>query len=80
MTPDNSERFLTTPDDFEYERLQPTLDNSERLQATPDDSERLRIMVAGLNFRSWFQNDRSRLRIFANFTHHYNKELYYNEY
>ena len=78
LTTNDSSQFMTTSNDSGQLRTIP--DDSKRLRPIPNDSERLWIMVAGLNFRSWFQNYRSRHQIFANFTHHYYKELYYKEY
>ena len=64
-TLDDSEQLQTTPDDSR--RLQTTPDDSGRLRTTPDNARRtcLPKSVPKLS-----ESDRSRLRIFANFSHH----------
>ena len=72
-TPNSSGRLRTTPNDFGLLRTTPN--NSGRFWTIPDNSERLRMIYGVLTLFRLISNlsesDRSRLRIYNNFTHHY---------
>ena len=64
-TPTDSQRLPTTPEDFERLRTTPSATPS----ATPDDSGPGRTYLPE-SIPKLFESDRTRLRIFANFSHH----------
>lgn len=83
MISDDLGRLQITPEDYDSDSgrlkgLWTTLDDSDsgQLQAIPDDFRRFQTAPdAGWTYLpelvpKFFESDRSRLRIFANFTHH----------